>query len=152
LIRIRRATTDDIQTIVHYRTEMITSMGWSDEMISATKEVTLRFLQQPWDPSIECYLAIDEDRVVGGCAVSFCVAYPSAQNTNGKFVYLYNMFVEKEYRRRGIATSLLNHITQLCKERGITKMTLHDTKMSKGIYEREGFVRSENYYIKILPE
>jgi GNAT superfamily N-acetyltransferase len=152
LVQIRKATIEDIQIIVHQRTEMVRSMGWSDDMISATKAATLEFLQQPWNPSIECYLETDEDRVVGGCAVSFCIAYPSAMNTSGKFAYLYNMFIEPDFRGKGIATSLLKHITLLCQEKGIAKLALHDTKMSKGIYEKQGFVRSENYYIKIIPE
>ena len=152
MVQIRKASTDDIQIILHHRTEMVKSMGWSEDMISATKEATLKFLQQPWNPSIECNLAIDEERVIGGCAVSFCIAFPSSMNTSGKFAYLYNMLVEPEFRGRGIATSLLRHILLLCKEKGITKITLHDTKMSKGIYEKEGFVQSENYYTKIIPE
>jgi len=150
LFQIRKATTNDIQIILRHRVEMIRSMGWSEDMISGTKDATLRFLQQPWDPSIECYLATDKGRIIGGCAVSFCVAYPSARNRSGKFAYLYNMFVEPEYRGRGIATSLVKYITQLCRTRGVEKMTLNDTKMSKGIYEKEGFVKSENYYTKFI--
>lgn len=150
LVQIRRATQEDIQIIVHHRVEMVRSMGWSEDMISATKDATLVFLREPWNPSIECYLAIDRESVVGGCAVSFCIAFPSARNPSGKFAYLYNMFVEPEHRRRGVATSLLRHITQLCKERNIEKMTLHDSKMSREIYIREGFVKSENYYTKII--
>lgn len=152
VIHIRKATRDDIKTIIHHRIEMIRSMGWPEDMISATETATHKFLQEPWDPNIECYLATYGEQVVGGCAVSFCIAYPSARNPSGKFAYLYNMFVEPEYRGRGIATSLVRYITQLCRERGIEKMTLNDTKMSKGIYEKEGFVCSENYYTKIISE
>jgi len=127
-------------------------MGWTEDMISATKDATLVLLQEPWDPSIECYLATDNDEVVGGLAVSFCIAFPSARNPSGKFAYLYNMFVEPKHRGRGIATSLVKYITQLCRERGVEKMTLHDTKMSMNIYIKEGFVKSENYYTKIISE
>ena len=152
MVQIRKATRDDIQIIVHHRVEMIRSMGWSEDMISATKDATTAFLQEPWDPSIECYLVTDDDEVVGGCAVSFCIAFPSARNPSGKFAYLYNMFVEPQYRGRGIATSLVKYITQLCRERGIEKMALHDTKMSMNIYMKEGFVKSENYYTRIISE
>lgn len=127
-------------------------MGLSENQVSATREATQRFLMEPWNPSVESYLAVEDDRVIGGCAVSFCIAFPSAKNPSGKFVYLFNMFVEPEYRGRGVATSLVRHITQICRERGIEKMTLHDTKMSKGIYEREGFIRSENYYTRIIED
>jgi GNAT superfamily N-acetyltransferase len=127
-------------------------MGWSEEDVSSTYKATVAFLSKPWDPSIECYFALDDGKVVGGCAVSFCIAYPSARNPSGKFAYLYNMFVEPEYRGKGIATAIVRHITMLCKNRGIEKMSLHDTKMSRGIYEREGFVKSENYYTKFIEE
>jgi GNAT superfamily N-acetyltransferase len=152
LIRIRKATIDDAHIILHHRVEMVRSMGCTEDMISATNTATQKFLQQPWNPSIECYLATFAEKVVAGCAVGFCIAYPSGRNPSGKFAYLLNMFVEPEYRGRGIATMLLRHITQLCQERGIEKMALHDTKMSKGIYEKERFVRSENYYTRIITE
>ncbi len=60
--------------------------------------------------------------------------------------------VEPDYRGRGVATSLVRYITRICRERGIEKMTLHDTEMSRRIYEREGFVRSENYYTRIIED
>lgn len=150
LVIIRKARTDEAHIIAHHRTEMIRSMGWSEEDIAATRRATVTFLSKPWDPSIECYFAVDDGRVVGGCAVSFCLAYPSARNPSGKFAYLYNMFVEPECRGKGVATSILRYITKLCQDRGVEKMTLHDTKMSKGIYEREGFAKSENYYTKFI--
>ena len=152
MVMIRRAAADDIQVILHHRVEMVKSMGLSEEQVSATREATQRFLTEPWDPRIESYLAVEDDGVIGGCAVSFCIAFPSAKNPSGKFAYLFNMFVEPECRGRGVATSLVRHITRLCRERGIEKMTLHDTKMSRGIYEREGFIRSENYYTRIIED
>ncbi len=147
---IRRAGSGDIQVILHHRVEMLKSMGYSEEQLSATGNAMERFLSEPWDPSIEFYLAIEDERIIGGCAVSFCIAFPSTRNPSGKFAYLYNMFVEPDYRGRGVATSLVRHIALVCKKKGVEKMTLHDTKMSRGIYEKEGFVRSENYYTKII--
>jgi GNAT superfamily N-acetyltransferase len=152
VIKIRKATMRDADTILHHRIEMVKSMSWTEDMVLATEKATKKFLRQSWDPSIECYLATYAGSVVGGCAVSFCIGYPSGRNPSGKFAYLFNMYVEPEYRGKGIATLLLKHITQLCREKGVEKMTLHDTKMSKGIYIKEGFVKSENYYTKIITE
>ncbi len=152
MFHIRMARNNEIDVIVRHRIEMLRSMGWSEERISKTKDATRRFLNEPWDPSIEIYFLLEHDEVIGGCAVSFCIGLPTDKNPSGRFAYLFNMFVEPEHRRKGLATALIRHITQLCRERGIEKMTLHDTKMSKNIYEREGFVRSENYYIKFIED
>ncbi|MBN2230067.1 MAG: GNAT family N-acetyltransferase [Candidatus Thorarchaeota archaeon] len=152
MIHIREATIEDIPVILHHRVGMVTSMGWSDEQIAATREATLKFLQEPWNPNISCYLAIEDSKVIGSCAVSFGIAFPTYNNPSGRYAYLFNMFVEPRRRGRGVARLLLTHITQVCREKGIDKMTLHDTKMSRGLYERDGFVKSENYFIKIITD
>jgi GNAT superfamily N-acetyltransferase len=150
LIQIRKARKNEASIIVHHRIEMFRSMGRSEEQLSAIERATIIFLDKPWERSIDCYFALQEKEVVGGCAVSFCIAYPTAENPSGKFAHLFNMYVEPEHRGKGVATSLVKHITQLCLKKGIRKMTLHATKMSKGIYEKEGFVKSENYYMKTV--
>ncbi|MBN2230310.1 MAG: GNAT family N-acetyltransferase, partial [Candidatus Thorarchaeota archaeon] len=49
-------------------------------------------------------------------------------------------------RGKGIATELLRHIIALSSKRGVHKIALHDTDMSRRIYEKEGFEISKNFF------
>ena len=63
-----------------------------------------------------------------------------------KIGYIHNVFVEPQFRSRGIATALLTEVISICKKEGILKFTLHDTEQSAEIYRRLGFTKVENYY------
>lgn len=126
---------------------MLRSMGWAEEDLQKTESVVRRFLETSWTEELECYLAVDDGTVVGGCAVAVQKVLPSNKNPAGTQAYLHNMFVEPEYRRRGIATALLEHIVDVCRRRGIKRFVLHATDMGRPIYERMGFEISDNYFV-----
>ena len=77
-------------------------LGWGDE-----------FVPELW------FLAIDGDEIVGGVG--------SFLNHGGDPTrsYLYNVFVRKAWRNRGIGTALLRHSFQAVRERGARSAELH---------------------------
>ena len=77
-------------------------LGWGDE-----------FLPELW------FLAMDGEEIVGGVG--------SFLNHGGDPTrsYLYNVFVRRAWRNRGIATSLLRHSFQAVHERGARSAELH---------------------------
>ena len=149
-MKIEKAGTDQIRWIVRHRVEMLRSMGWAEEDLLKTELVVRQFLETSWTEELECYLAIEDGIVVGGCAVAVQKVLPSSRNPAGTQAYLHNMFVEPEYRRRGIATALLEHIVDVCRGRGILRLVLHATDMGRPIYERMGFEISDNYFVLVL--
>jgi aminoglycoside 3-N-acetyltransferase I len=60
------------------------------------------------------YAALDGDKVVGGLAAYVLEKFEQER----KEVYIYDLGVAKEYRRRGIATGLINTLKTLARERG----------------------------------
>jgi len=129
---------------------MFRSMGWEEGDLLKTESVARQFLETSWSEELECYLAIEDDKVVGGCAVAVQRMLPSSRNPGGTQAYLHNMYVEEEYRGRGVATALLDHIFSVCRMRGIRRVTLHATDMGRPIYERMGFEMSDNYFVMVL--
>jgi ribosomal protein S18 acetylase RimI-like enzyme len=58
--------------------------------------------------------------------------------------------VEEQYRRRGIATSLLNHLFRVFNDRGIDTVTLSvpaDERGAKQLYDKLGF-ETRGYFLK----
>lgn len=130
---------------------MFRSMGWTESDLIVTQAVTKRFLQDAWDTqNPEVFLKSIDNTIIGGATVSYYGVLPDNRNPSGKCAYVLNMFVEPEYRGRGFATEIIRHIIGSCKEKGINKIALHDTEMSKRIYEKEGFALSKNYYQLII--
>ncbi|MHA1959425.1 MAG: GNAT family N-acetyltransferase [Candidatus Thorarchaeota archaeon] len=146
-MEVRLAHRADIPWLVHHRIEMFRSMGYDDELLRNVTPIIGGFMENEWDESIKCFLAIEDCDVVGGCAVSVYSRLPNPKRVHcARIAYIHNVFVEPEFRRKGIATALMNEILSYFKKRGIEKFTLHDTDMSSGMYRKLGFTKVENYY------
>ncbi len=148
---IIKANREHIEWIIRHRVEMFRSMGWTDSDLLITEVYSRQFLEEEWDrDNPEVFLKVDGEVIIGGCAVAYYNVIPDNRNASGRCAYILNMFVEPEYRGNGYATELIRHIISSCKERGVNKLSLHDTVMSRRIYEKEGFVNSKNYYQRFI--
>lgn len=86
------------------------------------------------------YLAIEEGVVVGTGGVSFYGVMPTYHNPTGKKAYIMNMYTAPKYRRRGIATRMLEILVGEAHRRGITAISLEATPAGRPLYEKFGFV------------
>ena len=50
-----------------------------------------------------------------------------------------NMYVEREYRRRGIARALMLKMISWCRENRFTSVGLHASEEGRSLYEQLGF-------------
>lgn len=62
------------------------------------------------DRTFVSWLAIDDDKIVGTSGMSFVEKPPYYSCPSGKIGLLSSMYVIKEYRRKGIAKSLLDKV------------------------------------------
>ena len=144
---IIRADKKYIESIVRHRVEMFRSMGWSSTDLGIVESTTRKYLEEEWDTNDpEVILKQVDSKIVGGCAIAFYSVLPDNRNRSGRCGYILNMFIEPEYRGKGYATELIQHIIEMSRARGVFKLSLHDTEMSRRIYERNGFSKSQNYY------
>ena len=147
---ITKAAEEHKEWIIRHRIEMFREMGWNDDDLRFTEQATREFLDESWDQAPTAFLAIEDDVVQGGCSVTFYKTFPSRHNPTGQDAYVLNMFVEPQFRKKGIATRLLKHILDICKSEGIGRVALHSAPMGIGIYESLGFEKVENYYRMII--
>ena len=145
-MEIKKATKEHIDWIVRHRIGMFRDMKWSEEDLVKTEPIVRKYLEEQWDERITCFLAFEENQIVGGCAITLYPILPSNQTPTGLHGYIHNLFVKREYRRRGIATHLLDHAIKYCKENNISKCWLHSTDMGLSIYLQSGFEKCDNYY------
>jgi GNAT superfamily N-acetyltransferase len=56
--------------------------------------------------------------------------------------YLFSMYTESEFRRRGVASLILRGSVAWCKKNGFQRMRLHASKKGRAFYQEYGFVRT----------
>jgi len=152
MMKIARATKRQADWVVRHRIEMFRSMGWSEDELEKTEPIVREFFAMAPNNDIDCYLVTEEGKIVGGCAVSILRMLPSYKNRTGLQAYLHNMYVEPDYRGKGIATALLEFILDTYTKRGIRRFTLHASEMGRPLYEHMGFEKSDNYYSKSIQD
>lgn len=76
---------------------------------------------------------------VGGLSMSLLLTQPQYRAPRGLLVSLWGLFVEPEWRGRGIATRLVREAVSFAEARDFELVTLHAATMARPIYERLGF-------------
>ena len=66
----------------------------------------------------------------------------------GARAYLLNVFVEPEYRRRGLARSLLELCVAEARRRNIRAVSLHASREGAPLYEQLGFKTSNEMLLR----
>jgi len=147
-IRIRRATLDDIATLVHHRVGMFRDMG---EITERTERQLMEASEAFFRATVASgeyltWLATTSDApevVVGGAGLWLRPMIPRpltnevAQGVEGLVV---NVYTEPAWRRRGIAALLMRHLLDYTREHHILRVLLHASNDGRPLYESMGFV------------
>lgn len=142
-VRIRPAGLDDVPHLLHHRRSMYEAMGHTDrEMLDEVLRVSEIYFRRAlaagryrgWVAETE------EGRVVGGggIVINDWPAHP--RETMPLRVWILNMYVEPEFRRRGIARRLMETMIAWCRSAGYQNVSLHASREGRPLYERMGFV------------
>ena len=86
------------------------------------------------------YLVYDNEIFIGAGGVSFYQVMPTYHNPTGKKAYIMNMYTHPDYRRRGIASAVLDLLVKEALTRGVEHISLEATSMGRPLYTKFGFV------------
>jgi GNAT superfamily N-acetyltransferase len=142
-MKIREATREDSKWILHHRIGMFTDMGESPDYVQESARLTEQYLENDWTQDYRYFLVEENDQVIGGCGISPFRIPPQVSQKSGVYAYLTNMFVEHDYRRKGVGKALLKHVIEVCKTEGIGLLFLHASDYGLPLFESEGFVSSK---------
>jgi ribosomal protein S18 acetylase RimI-like enzyme len=150
LFTLRKAGDHDIAALAHHRAAMFRDMGQlAPHQVEALKEATTSYLRVAIARGE--YLAwIAEDMTVppatvGGAGVQLRTIpprpRPGADDLElGPEAIVLNVYVEPGWRRRGVAAALMRALLDALAERGIRRIVLHASDDGRRLYERLGFV------------
>ena len=101
--------------------------------------------------SFQAFVAVVDNKIVGSASCQlFAGLYPMPFKPDvRKYGYIWNVFVESAYRRRGIATELTRNAIAYLKSLGCTHAILHASPYGKPVYENLGFVAHNEMILKI---
>lgn len=100
----------------------------------------------------DCFveLAYDNGKVVSVLALNVIEKIPTQQYVNGKFGEIYGVYTRVEYRRHGIASTLMKRILEEIKDKELSLIKLNASELGRGIYKNFGFIYEDVEYKEML--
>jgi ribosomal protein S18 acetylase RimI-like enzyme len=113
---------------------------------SSDREAAKQFLRERFEKGDSTiFVARHAEQIVG-----FTQLYPSFSSVSMKRIWILNdLFIDENYRRNGVAQSLMRTAENFARETGAVRMVLA-TQMSnvaaQSLYELRGYVKDEEFY------
>ncbi|MBD5163377.1 MAG: GNAT family N-acetyltransferase [Bacteroidales bacterium] len=135
--------TEDLTTLVNWRMEVLCNQ--CKEMTDAERErleseSRAYFLRQVPGGAHYAVLATPGGEAVGCGALNFYSAMPGPDNPNGACADIVNLYVRPEHRRQGIATAIVEHLKEIARRVGVTRLYLKTRDSALNIFAHEGFI------------
>lgn len=148
---IRPASAADIPLLVEMRLAQMQSMDRHDKAqladLSAASETYFR-AHLP-DGSF-CAWLVEVDGVIAACGgLVIRQAPPTYHNLSGREGYIMGMYTRPEFRRRGLATAIMNIILDTLRAEGIPRATLRASLEGRPLYEKLGFEPTSEMRLKL---
>ncbi|MGN0586087.1 MAG: GNAT family N-acetyltransferase [Oscillospiraceae bacterium] len=143
---IRTATKADIATLIKFRFAYLNDdVGpLAPDQISQLNTQLPDYFARHIGQDFTAYMAEENGEAA---AVIFYIRIEKPANThfiNGKTAVLMNVYTKEEYRRRGLASKILQKIIADARAEGVTCIDLSATRMGKPLYLKNGFVERGN--------
>ncbi|SDO04281.1 GNAT family N-acetyltransferase [Acetanaerobacterium elongatum] len=137
----RKATLQDIDELVDIRIAMRNERENVKEIdIVQFRENTRAYFQTGMtDNSYISWVAVENSNIVSISGMCFYRIPPTYANITGLVAYVMSVYTKPEFRRRGIAQALFEHLLAEAENRGCTVITLNASPMGRSLYEKYGF-------------
>jgi GNAT superfamily N-acetyltransferase len=156
----RQATVDDIPAIVRHRCEMFRDMGQlRDDYYNALAEASAKYLAEaiPSGEYIGWLVALSEQphTIVAGGGMQLRRMLPRPDSEGrllrpGPQGLVVNVYTEKRWRRKGLAELVMRTIIEWSRENRVASLVLHASSMGRPLYERMGFVDTNEMIYPLL--
>lgn len=146
------ATAADAELITHHRRRMFVDAGRADNQVLDVMCVNFK----PWVEKMIAeakyfgWLTVDGERVVAGAGLLLLDWPPHPLDPRStQRGYLLNVYVEPDFRRRKLASHLIEFALAEARKRKIRVVALHSTEEGRRLYESNGFRgTNEMFYVE----
>jgi ribosomal protein S18 acetylase RimI-like enzyme len=152
MLETRIATAADAELITHHRRRMFVDAGRADNQVLDVMSSNF----EPWVAKMilegkYCgWLTQEGERVVAGAGLLLLDWPPHPLDPRStQRGYLLNVYVEPEFRRRKLASHLIELALAEARKRKIRVVALHSTDEGRRLYESNGFRgTNEMFYVE----
>lgn len=102
------------------------------------------------DGTFVSWLALQDRKIIATSGISFVEKPPYYSNPTGKIGLLSSMYTLKEYRRKGIAGTLLEKIVAEARSSGCGMIQITASDMGVLLYSNFGFQKNGNFMQYVL--
>lgn len=143
-MQYRLAKLDDIELLAELRKRQLVDEGSTpDKDIDA--ELTAFFTEKLTDGSMVEWVIEEGQELIATAAIIFYAFPPNYTNKSGLKGYVTNMYTAPAWRGRGLASSLLDRLTEEARRRGVSKLWLGASTMGRPVYLKYGFKESDQW-------
>ena len=148
---IRQATPNDLPEILHHRRGMYEAMGYTDaNALSSMQSNCAPYVRAALaDGSFRGWLAVLGERVIAGGAILINPWPSHPYDLECRRATILNVYVEPEFRRKGIARRLMQTMIDWCREKGFATVYLHASNDGRPLYETLGFEPTTEMRLKL---
>lgn len=149
---LRRASTDDLDTLVLHRSEMFRDMGYADgtamESMSARFRVWL--LKNMNSGEYHAWLiCVADGSVAAGAGLWLMDWTPHMIGNGSRRGNILNVYTAPSFRRRGLARYLMQALLDWCRANQIDTVILHASPAGRSLYESMGFEATNEMRIRL---
>jgi GNAT superfamily N-acetyltransferase len=144
----RRAALADADVLVDHRVRMFEDMGVLS-MAGASRERLAREFRVWLDNTmpdgtyvawlVEAHDDTDAPAIVAGAGASIIPWPPGPFYSSGRLAFVYNVYTEPAYRRRGLARLVMDAVHVYCREAGIGSIALNASASGQPLYAQMGY-------------
>lgn len=152
-MQIRKAELPDSDIFVKLRIAMRKErdQGFQESKNNFITNTKHFFMENIKSGTFVAFFATDNDEVIAMSGISVYHVPPTQEIPNGKIAYLMSMYTLPQYRKKGIATQLLERVVNEANLLGCDKVTLNASPMGKPLYAKFGFKDMKDDMVFYLP-
>ncbi len=147
---VRAATIDDLETVLRHRHAMFAEMGFSEASLAAMDREALPYFARAFQEGTYHHWFVDHlGHTAAGAGISVIPFYPGPRDPRPQRAWMLNVYTEPEIRRQGMAGRVVEAAIDWCRASGIGSVYLHASELGRPLYERLGFVSSNEMRLEL---
>ncbi len=167
MIKIYKTTKDDIDDLMRVRLETLRAVNemnddaqFSETLVNCARDYFLNGDQttvfaedsEASEKSSNNASGKSKGKIIGCASMSYITIMPTYEHPTGKRAFLMNVYVNKNYRRQGIAQKMITILIEEAKERGCSEISLDATQAGRPVYKTLGFCDNDEAMILNLAQ
>ena len=141
----RKLEHKDINDFIDLRKSQLAEEG-ATAKIDITDTLVSYYKRHLNDGTFVSWLATANDKIIATSGVSFVEQPPHFGNPRGLIGIISSMYTLNEYRRKRVASKLLELVVNEAKEYGCGVVQITSSKAGAYLYQDFGFKRYNNFY------